>query len=46
MLPLRKGKTGVTETKPGYYLGVLAMFLGYMIGSAIAMNKNNTENNP
>ena len=39
-------KTGVTENKPGYYLGVHAMFLGYMLGSATAMELNNTESNP
>ena len=29
-----------------YYLGVLAIFLGFMIGSATAMNMNKTESNP
>ena len=39
-------KTRVAKNESGYYLGVLAIFLGYMIGSATAMNMNKTESNP
>ena len=38
-------KTRVTENESGYYLGILAIFLGYIIGSATAMNTSETENN-
>ena len=38
-------QTRVTENESGYYLGILAIFLGYIIGSATAMNTSETENN-